>query len=732
MSPTFTSTLRRIWLPLFLVLSLSWLFAPGYNRDHFGTIQLISSYEANTLRYSDVFRICDVGAGLLLVAAPWLFGIILKSRGLGYLLVAIGGLSAMDGLFPGYCQTAQQLCSDFQLHSRIVHDTESVLVAVIIIVAALVHAHLYKRWESLAFVVAQAVIGLLIISGLLSMQAIVVSQYVYEVMVISWLAWLVSSYGSVFTLSTRFVRHGFALWALLNGALAIVASITHLHIYRPILDVVPFQSSALIAQHGIVAGVLMLYIARHVYQGQHRAMLLLLVLFGTQLIKYSVLTPEPIMLALNIVSFALLLYARQSFDRNSGPLLISQRFKDAGIVVAGVCVAVALSYGLSTVAGHRQAFEHGVHTLYDKPATLAHDHTRHLSERMERRFQLVADTLIVSTAVLTLWSLFRPARFVGRYNPHDVQKARALLEHYSNSSEDYFKIWPSDKTYFFSSAVEGFVAYTVVSSIAFALADPICQATDRRQLLSEFVNFTRSNGWTACFLLVQADSSAVYEQDLKIMKVGSSAVVNVQAFCTSTLNGKWWRWQRNRATKTGLKYEMLRPPYGDGLMRELRAVSDAWLSTANHTEQGFALGYFDQGYLQQCRLHIVRDETGKLVAFANELPTFGGRQATVDLIRYMPDYDGSMPHLLSCLISSLNEAGSADSFDLGFVPLAGLDSNIATIARRLSDARFSSSGLKQFKNKFGPDWQPNYIAYDGDLVDVARIATTLEAALKKR
>jgi phosphatidylglycerol lysyltransferase len=163
-------------------------------------------------------------------------------------------------------------------------------------------------------------------------------------------------------------------------------------------------------------------------------------------------------------------------------------------------------------------------------------------------------------------------------------------------------------------------------------------------------------------------------------------------------------------------------------------ASDTWLDRAGHSEQGFALGYFDETYLQHCSLHLLRNADGALLAFCNELPVYGKvTQKTVDLIRFLPDVDGAMPVLIMHLITRLYQSGAATTFDLGFVPLAKVDSTIATLARRLTQSRFSAAGLEQFKGKFRPQWQTNYTAYDGertDIVDLAIVLANLENALK--
>lgn len=725
------TAVRRIWLPLFLLSALSWLFAPAYYHDQFGSLQYISVYESGLLSYSWLFRLGDVVSGGLLVLAPWLFGVFRRDRWLSASVAVIGVLSAVDGLFSDACLNTHLSCTGWTLLSSLVHDAESAVIVVVILATTIYHVRRYTLWLSTAFLLAQLSIGLLDVSGLVGKQVIAISQYAYEVLAVSWLAWLMARFAPLASSAySQTIRRLFGLWTALNGALVLVVTLTHHRLLAPLFDISLAHSSALVGQHGALAGVLMLYLARHVYQGQRRAALLLLVVFGSQVIKYSVLTPSPPLLAVNLLSFVLLIYARRAFDRNIMPLPFVARLKDVAIVLGGALVAVLTSLVLSTVAGHGALLRDGLIDSYQDSLHVArHDRAR-LQRQVRYHSEVTAETLVVALLAVTAWSLFRPARPADGAAT-DTSRARALLERHSTSTEDFFKLWPNDKTYFFTDS--GFVAYKLVGGIAFALPDPIAPATSRRQLLRAFGQHCRDHGWAVCFLAVPEHSRQLYRpEQLKSLRIGSSAVISVQQFMDSTSRDKWWRWQRNRGTKAGLQYELAVPPHADGLLAELRHVSDAWLADGEHREQGFALGYFDPTYLSQCRLHLLRNAEGQLVAFANELPTYGQQsQRTVDLIRYLPGQNGVMQFLLLQVIEQLHRQGSVQTFDLGFVPLAGIDSNLLRIVRRLAAGRFSSLGLEQFKNKFDPDWQASYLMYDGDLVNLARIATSLEAALKK-
>jgi phosphatidylglycerol lysyltransferase len=171
------------------------------------------------------------------------------------------------------------------------------------------------------------------------------------------------------------------------------------------------------------------------------------------------------------------------------------------------------------------------------------------------------------------------------------------------------------------------------------------------------------------------------------------------------------------------------PPHSDVLLQQLKAVSDEWLAIGEHTERGFALGYFDEEYMHSCNIHYLYNEQGKILAFTNQLPQFRVLGvATVDLLRYLPEAKNAMPFLLLNTIEQSRKQGYG-IFDLGFVPFAKAKGPLLNIVQVMSTGRFSAKGLEQFKNKFDPLWRVNYMAYDGDLADLALIAINLERAV---
>ena len=722
---------NRVWLPLFIVVGTSWLLIPPLAHEHYGTLKLISSDEAT---YSGaIFRIADMCAALLLILAAWRFRLLRHERWVGVVVLVIAVLAAIDGLFPDTCYVGHQACSVFDMAVSWVHDIETVVLGAAVATLSIADAIRSRRNASIIFVLLQLLIALLFLTGLVPSQAMAVLQYVYETTLIIWLGWFVDGYraGRPSPVPERAARLVVGIWAAVSGVLALVTALPHVHFAHDLRVWSGTPVALLLEQHSIIVGVLLLYLARHLLRGERPALWLTAAIVYSQAIKYSLLTPQALAAGISIVALALLIYARGSFDRHTVARSWTSRLGDVAVVSTGAVVAALAVLVVLGVSGERMRFVHEVQHLYDYRYHALQTREGHLSERTAARLRVLVETLGVSLVAVTLWSLFRPA---GKATP--ILEARLgrefmqyLLEGYSDSSEDYFKLWPHDKSYFVSG--KGAIAYRVEGGIAFMLADPITPAQQRTHILKEFIAYARQHGWTVCVLIIGGKSPKLYEAaGLKTLQIGSSALIDVDTFCTHTARTKWWRWQRNRGEREGWQYSLATPPHNPTLLQELRQVSDVWLGEKGRSEQGFALGYFDETYLQACKLHVLRSADGNIIAFANELPLFaGGKQTTVDLIRYLPDEQGAMPVLLMRAIEHAGTEGFTH-FDLGFVPLAKVENELARLLRRIGAIRFSAQGLEQFKNKFDPTWQPDYLAYDGDLLDLARIAANLERLFK--
>ena len=143
----------------------------------------------------------------------------------------------------------------------------------------------------------------------------------------------------------------------------------------------------------------------------------------------------------------------------------------------------------------------------------------------------------VVTGGFAFYSLFRPVVYHIETLPHRREKAQALLTKYGRSTYDYFKVW-SDKSYFFSTSGNTFIAYRVIASVALALGDPVGPDDELESTIVSFSQFCIDNGWSACFLV--PESIPTYQRlDFSILKIGEEASVDLEHFRTHTSNKKY-------------------------------------------------------------------------------------------------------------------------------------------------------------------------------------------------
>ncbi len=342
-------------------------------------------------------------------------------------------------------------------------------------------------------------------------------------------------------------------------------------------------------------------------------------------------------------------------------------------------------------------------------------------------------------------SFFQPLR--ARFSDQSDNRAlaEALLAEYGGNSEDFFKLWPHDKYYFFNPRQTAGVAYTVRHGIALVVGDPLGNPKAFPQLLELFDELCRSNDWRVAYVHVTAQYAKMYEKrGFVLQKIGEEAVLDLTNFRENAHALKYFRQIRNRFDKQGYTTELLQPPHSQALYNRLSVISREWLSRPGRSERGFMMGAFNELYMQVCPILVLRDEAGTIQAFLNQIPSYDVHEANFDLLRHTRESLGnSNDRLLLAFIDALVENGFT-RLNLGLCPLSGLDDDdderqgSAVINNALSflyangDRFYSFSGLRRFKAKYEPEWQDRYIAYRGGISRFTKTLNALNRAMRIR
>ncbi len=349
-----------------------------------------------------------------------------------------------------------------------------------------------------------------------------------------------------------------------------------------------------------------------------------------------------------------------------------------------------------------------------------------------------ADSIYVVGAVTLLyaaWMLFRPVIFRGITSEAEREQAKAIVEQHGQSSLARFALL-DDKSYYFSPSGQTVIAYVAKGRGAIALGDPIGPSSDRQEAIVGFRTFCDRNDWHPAFYQTLPDDLALYEAlGFQTLNIGEEAIVDLHQFTLEGKAGRHLRTATNKFTKQGYRVQYYAPPVTDDLLAELQAISDDWLEAMEGAEKKFSLGWFDPDYLRDCKIAVVEDAQGIPIAFANLVPEYQLNEATLDLMRHRREVEhGAMDFLFVSLIQH-SQAQGYDSFNLGLVALAGvgdlpqatpIEKGIHYLYEHLNSI-YNFQGLRAYKDKFHPRWEPRYFVYPR-LADLPAVVVALVRA----
>lgn len=330
--------------------------------------------------------------------------------------------------------------------------------------------------------------------------------------------------------------------------------------------------------------------------------------------------------------------------------------------------------------------------------------------------------LTILSSTIAIFSLLRPAALPVAVADEDaLRRAVAIAD--AQDEADANLVRTGDKAVMFSPDGEAFIMYAKQGRSFIAFLDPVGPRNARAELVWQFVETARAAGCRAVFYQASpALLPAIADAGMKAFKLGESARVDLTRF--DLKGGRWANLRQTaaRAERDGLTFEVMPIDGVPAILEDLRRISDSWLSEHNAREKGFSLGAFTDDYMKSQPAAILRFE-GRIVAFANVLLTSTHEEASIDLMRFAPDAPkGAMDFLFVSLLTHLRSEGYRH-FNLGMAPLSGLSRReVAPVWDRIANTFFEHGeryynfkGLRAFKSKFHPEWQPRYLAVSGGL-----------------
>jgi phosphatidylglycerol lysyltransferase len=289
-------------------------------------------------------------------------------------------------------------------------------------------------------------------------------------------------------------------------------------------------------------------------------------------------------------------------------------------------------------------------------------------------------------------------------------------------------LWNDDRT--------AFVMYAVQGRTWVALGDPVGPEPAAEPLVKAFLERCDDYQGVPVFYEASKQWLHVYADfGLTFAKLGEEARVFLPHFALEGSGHKKLRTNLHRLARDGVRLRIVDAVGVPALLGALKEVSDAWLVDKAAAEKGFSLGFFDPDYLTRYPVALLEAD-GRIEAFANLWPSAPKSELSFDLMRFRPTAPkGAMDGLFAWLLVWAKQEGY-QWFNMGMAPLSGLEASavaplwvkVGRFVYGHGEAFYNFQGLRAYKEKFDPVWEPRYLAYPGGLA-LPRVITDISALI---
>ena len=401
------------------------------------------------------------------------------------------------------------------------------------------------------------------------------------------------------------------------------------------------------------------------------------------------------------VTLIFLFFARGKFYRKSS--ILSEDINIKWVILTGAVIAFAIYLGF--------------HSFKNVPYKdeLWWQFTLNNGAPMFLRASLMSVIIFI---VFIMLRIFRPAVQIDKIKSKDAKNEIKEIMKFSSATNSNLALL-DDKYIYFNDKKSNFIMYGKTNKRLVAMGDPVGDEKDIRDTVWDFYNISRRSGYNVAFYEVSRDYLNYYlDIGLKLFKIGEEAVVNLTEFTLEGPSQRKLRYTYNRGIKSGTVFEVIN---FEDVKDKLKEISDSWLKSKNGAEKEFSLGKFDEEYLKNFKVAVLKNN-GEITAFANLWETHNKEELSIDLMRYNEKALIDSMEFLFINIMLWGKEEGYKRFNLGMAPLSGLEYRGTTsLWNKLGSFVFKNGGnfynflgLKNFKNKFNPEWRPKYIALSGN------------------
>ncbi|MCF2684662.1 bifunctional lysylphosphatidylglycerol flippase/synthetase MprF [Clostridium perfringens] len=330
-------------------------------------------------------------------------------------------------------------------------------------------------------------------------------------------------------------------------------------------------------------------------------------------------------------------------------------------------------------------------------------------------------TYIAFIIFVIIWYLTMPKiEDDERYMDADLEKVSKFFKEIDYGTIFSHLVYLKDKKVFWANEGESLIMYSKYKDKIIVLGDPIATKENLYSCIEEFQAFTNLYGYDVVFYEIEEKNFSTYhDAGYYFFKLGEEARIDLEEFNLIGSKKSAFRNTLRRVEREGYSFSIIELPFNNEVVSQLKEISDKWLG--DRKEKGFSLGWFSEDYIQRSPIAILKnEEENKIMGFVTIMDANdGGETVAIDLMRIDKNApNASMDYLMLNLFLTFKEKGYK-YFSLGEAPLSNVGFNthshlqekLARLVYNSGNIFYSFDGLRRYKSKFSPIWQPRYLAY---------------------
>ena len=316
-------------------------------------------------------------------------------------------------------------------------------------------------------------------------------------------------------------------------------------------------------------------------------------------------------------------------------------------------------------------------------------------------------------------SLILPAYEYRQRLAGDQATAKKLVKKYGQNSLEPYKLG-DDKRYHFTAERTAFLAYKEIGHSAIVLGDPVGKDGESIiEAIRSFQHYADTKGMRTAYMQVtEANADCYVEAGYKLLKVGEEAIIQLEHVSMEGKAMKNFRTALRKLERDGYSVKHYLPPLSTSLVRRLMEVEDEWKTLPGRQERAFSQSACTPELLKRSPVAATEDVDGNIVAFISLHIDYAPKAIALDLLRRRRQIPNGAVDALIITTATEYKARGYLAFSLGLAPFSGVGEGKAGLSEKTIklvyenlNGVFSFQGLREFKEKFGPIWEPRFFAY---------------------